>query len=84
MMLYYRDMKRSRYLKDQEVNIGVHYHDINLSINKFIREPCDSGNLFTKNCTFNRRRKFDVRFFFYKDFGYSQNFVRVTLRQKQS
>lgn len=31
-----------RHLKDQEVNIGVHAHDRNLSINKFIREECDS------------------------------------------
>lgn len=31
-----------KHLKDQEVNIGVHAHDRNLSINKFIREECDS------------------------------------------
>lgn len=48
MMLYHRDMESSeqkkiyQHLKDQEVNIGVHAHDRNLSINKFIREECDS------------------------------------------
>lgn len=35
-------VKIYQHLKDQEVNIGVHAHDRNLSINKFIREECDS------------------------------------------
>lgn len=32
------------YLSQQDVTVGVHTHDRNLSINKYIREECDSEN----------------------------------------
>lgn len=31
-----------QHLKNQNVTVGIHAHDRNLSINKFIREECDS------------------------------------------
>lgn len=31
-----------QHLKNQNATVGVHVHDRNLSINKFIREECDS------------------------------------------
>ena len=31
-----------QHLKNRSVAVGVHAHDRNLSINKFIREECDS------------------------------------------
>ena len=40
----FRTEKIYQHLKNQSVAVGVHAHDRNLSINKFIREECDSGS----------------------------------------
>ena len=33
-----------QHLRDQNVAVGIHTHDRNLSINKYIREECESVN----------------------------------------